>query len=157
MTTIAANLECMAADTRVTEDGCAPFPATKIFRVGQSLFGSAGHGDMCLVMIEWLKTSRNRMALYKQWGDYDRDQIALLELNPKGLFRWTGWGIPEQVIGVKHYAIGSGQVAALKGMDKGESPEEAVRGAVNYDIYTGNPIQVEYLLPPELTRRKRKR
>ena len=157
MTTIAANLECMAADTRVTEDGGAPYPATKIFRVGESLFGTAGHGDMCLVMIEWLKTNRNRSVLYKLWGDYERDEIALLELNPRGLFRWTGWGVAEKVL-AKHHAIGSGQQAALKGMALGESPEDAVKGAVDYDIYTGCPIQVEYLLPPELkTRRKRKR
>ena len=156
MTTIAANLECMAADTRVTVDGGVPYPATKIFRVGQSLFGTAGHGDMCLVMIDWLKSNRNRSVLYKLWGDYERDEISLMELNPKGLFLWTGWGVPEQ-IRAKHFAIGSGQQAALKGLDGGESPEEAVKSAINYDIYTANPVQVEYLLPPELTRRKRKR
>jgi ATP-dependent protease HslVU (ClpYQ) peptidase subunit len=148
----------MAADTRVSvEDTGCSYPATKIFRIGQSLFGTAGHGTMCLVMIEWLKTARNRQTLYKQWADYEREQIWLLELNPKGLFLWDGWGCPEQVHR-KNFAIGSGAKAALALLDKGDAPEDAVKGAAHYDIYTAPPVQCEYLLPPELLKRtKRKR
>lgn len=158
MTTIAANLECMAADTRVSDETTGGhYPATKIFRVGQSLFGTAGHGSMCLVMIEWLKTARNRQTLYKQWADYEREQIWLIELNPKGIFLWDGWGCPEQVHR-KNYAIGSGAKAALALLNKGSDPEEAVKGAADCDMYTASPIECQYLLPPELTRRtKRKR
>jgi 20S proteasome alpha/beta subunit len=141
----------MAADTRVTTDG-AYYHADKIFRIGDSLFGTAGDGCMCLVMIDWLKTSRNRQSLYKQWGDYERDQVYLMQLSPKGLYLWTGWGVPE-LIHEARFAIGSGQAAALKGMDKGETPEQAVKGAAEYDQYTGPPVQVEYLIP----RTKRKR
>lgn len=158
MTTIAANHECMAADTRVSDENTGmSYPATKIFRVGQSLFGTAGHGSMCLVMIEWLKTNRNRQTLYKQWADYEREQIWILELNPRGLFLWDGWGVPEQVRR-KSFAIGSGAKAALALLDKGDTPEEAIKGATNYDFYTAPPVDCEWLLPPELklkTRRKR--
>lgn len=159
MTTIAANLECMAADTRVSVDGSAPYSATKLFRIGDSIFGTAGDGMMCLVMIEWLRTSqRSRFQLYKNWSENtERGDCWLLELSPRGLFLWDGWGVPEKILN-KRYAIGSGQLAALKGMDKGESPEEAVKAAPDYDQYSGAPIQVEYLLPPELRgkgRRKR--
>ncbi len=146
MTTVAANFESMAADTRVTCENGSHYPAAKIFRVGESLFGTAGHGDMCLVMVEWLRGTRNKSVLYKLWGDYDRDEISLLELNPRGLFLWTGWGCPEPIL-LKHFAIGSGQQAALKGLDKGESPHDAVKGASDYDIYTHAPIQVEMLVP----------
>lgn len=145
MTTIAANLECMAADTRVVHSG-PYYHADKIFRIGESLFGTAGDGDMCLVMIEWLKSSRSRPALYKQWGDYDRNEIQILELNPRGLFLWTGWGLPEALHEAR-FAIGSGAMAAIKGLDKGEPPKEAVAGAMEYDEFTGAPIQVEYLKP----------
>jgi hypothetical protein len=145
MTTIAANLECMAADTRVVHGG-PYYHADKIFRIGESLFGTAGHGDMSLVMIEWLKTSRSRPALYKQWADYDRDEIQILELNPRGLFLWTGWGVPERLNEVR-FAIGSGAMAAIKGIDSGETPHQAVKGAPDYDEYTGAPIQVEFLKP----------
>lgn len=154
MTTIACNRECMAADTRVSTGG-AHYHANKIFRIGTSLFGTAGDGDMGLVMVEWLRTARNRQTLYKQWADYDRNEVWLLELNPGGIYLWTGWGIQER-INETRFAIGSGQLAALKGLDKGESPEDAVRGAISYDQYTGEPLQVEWLLPPEL-KRKRKR
>ena len=157
MTTIAANLECMAADTRVSFESAPHYSATKIFRVGESLFGTAGDGFMCLVMIEWLKTNRNRQNLYKQWADYERDSIAILELNPRGLFLWDGWGVPEHLLGMKRYAVGSGAQAALKGMDSSESPESAVKSATDYDQYSGAPVQVEYLLPPELARKRRKR
>lgn len=157
MTTIAVDREsgCMAADTRVSTGG-AHYHANKIFRVGTSLFGTAGDGDMGLVMIDWLKTARNRQALYRQWSDYERSDVWLIELNPGGICLWTGWGVQERINDAR-YAIGTGQLAALKGLDKGETPEEAVRGAIQYDQYTGEPLQVEYLLPPELARKRRKR
>jgi len=158
MTTIVANLECMAADRRVTNPG-AYYPADKIFRIGHSLFGTSGDGFMSLVMIEWLKTvQRNRAALYRNWNENtDKDAIWILELNPSGLYLWNGWGVPEKIL-LPRYAVGSGQLAALKGIDKGETPEEAVKGAMNYDESTGEEVQVEYLLPSELLpSRKRKR
>lgn len=155
MTTIAANLECMAADTRVSVEGCTHYHSTKLFRIGESIFGTAGDGMMCLVMVDWLKGPRNRKKLYENWTEHtERSSCWLLELNPTGLFVWDGWGIPEKLMD-KRYAIGSGQVAALRGMDLGQSPEDAVKAAPDYDQYSGAPIQVEYLLPRELTKRKR--
>lgn len=152
MTTVVATLDTMAADTRVSIDGAAYYHANKIFRIGHSLFGTAGDGMMCLVMIEWLKTpARNRERLYKQWGDYERSEIWLLELNPSGLYIWDGWGVPER-LNEKRYAIGSGQQAALRALDTGASPHDAVKAGVDYDQYSGVPIQIEYLNP-----RKRRR
>lgn len=158
MTTIAANLECMAADTRVSTESGQHYPAAKIFRIGESLFGTAGHASMCLVMIEWLKTARNRQQLYKQWSEenYYREEVWILELNPSGLFMWDGWGIPEKVLSDR-MAIGSGAKSALAVMEVGKPPDEAVKVAAVIDIYTNPPIQVEYLLPRELTPRKKRR
>lgn len=158
MTTIAANRECMSADTRVSIETGQHYPATKIFRVGESLFGTAGHAMMCLVMIEWLKTARNRQQLYKQWSEenYFREEVWILELNPRGLFLWDGWGVPEQVLS-DHMAIGSGAKSALAVMAVGKGPEEAVRVATQIDIYSNPPIQTEWLLPPELVKKKRRK
>jgi ATP-dependent protease HslVU (ClpYQ) peptidase subunit len=157
VTTIAVDrkLGCMAADTRVSTGG-AHYHANKIFRIGTSLFGTAGDGDMGLVMIDWLKTARNRMTLYKQIADYERSEVWLIELNPGGICLWTGWGVQER-INDDRYAIGSGQLAALACLDSGKDPEAAVTSATQYDQYSGEPIQVEWLLPPELKTRKRKR
>lgn len=145
MTTIAANRECMAADTRVSDENTGlSYPAAKIFRIRKSLFGTAGHGSICLVMVEWLRTSRNRESLYKQLGPDQRDQIRLLELNPDGLFVWDGWGLPEKVL-LDCYAIGSGAKAARALLAKGAEPKDAVDTAGELDFYTAPPVHVEYL------------
>ena len=153
MTTIVANHEGMAADTRVSVDGSAYYHANKLFRIGHSIFGTAGDGMMCLVMVEWLKTAqRNRHQLYKHWTENtERSACWLLELNPSGLYIWDGWGVPER-INDKRYAIGSGQLAAIAALDSGSSLEDSVKIAARYDQYSGPPIQVEYLKP-----QKRKR
>lgn len=146
MTTIVANLEGMAADTRVSIEGSAFYHSNKIFRIGNSLFGTAGDGMMCLVMIDWLKTTqRSRHALYKNWTENtERSACWLLELNPTGLYTWDGWGVPEK-LNEKRYAIGSGQIAAMARVDEGATLEDAVKAATRYDQYSGLPIQVEYL------------
>jgi len=146
MTTVVANLEGMAADTRVSVDGSAFYHANKIFRIGNSLFGTAGDGMMCLVMLEWLRSSqRSRHALYRHWTENtERSACWLLELSPGGLFIWDGWGCPEK-INEKRYAIGSGQLPALTKLDDGGSLEDAVRAGAKYDQYSGLPIQVEWL------------
>ena len=70
MTTIVCNLECMAADSRVSAEGAPFYHSDKIFRIGDSLFGTAGDGMMGLLMIDWLRGPRkNRLALYKLWDD----------------------------------------------------------------------------------------
>lgn len=158
MTTIAANRECMAADTRVSIEGSAFYHAPKIFRVGKSLFGTAGDGMMCLIMVEWLQTKeRKRSVLYEHWTEHtERAACWLLELSPEGLFVWDGWGVREALFDDR-YAIGSGQLPALRGMDLGQSPEDAVRASCKYDQYSGADVQVEWLVPAELQVKKKRR
>ena len=156
MTTIVANLEGMAADQRVSVDGAPHYKAAKIFRIGDSLFGTSGDGMMSLLMIDWLrKGAKNRPALYKLWGDYERSAFWILELNPSGLYLWDGWAIPEKLEDAR-YAIGSGAMAAMAALDGGASLEDSVKRAIGLDQYSGDPVQVEWLLPPELKRRRGK-
>ncbi len=146
----------MAADTRVSVDGSAFYHADKIFRIGNSLFGTAGDGMMCLVMIDWLKSAqRSRHALYKHWTENtERSACWLLELRSPGeLYIWDGWGVAER-INDKRYAIGSGQMAALSAYDRGASLEDAVKAGAHLDQYSGAPIRVEML---KSVSRKRKR
>lgn len=155
MTTIVANREGMAADSRVSLEGSPFYHADKIFRIGDSLFGTAGDGMMGLLMIDWLRgTRKNRLALYRLWADYDRSAFCILELNAQGLFLWDGWAIPER-LNDQTYAIGSGAGPALTALEDGKSLEDAVRSATKRDQYSGDPVQVEYLLPPELKRKRR--
>ena len=150
----------MAADQRCTDDTGGPIcHVTKLHRVGDSVFGLAGDAFMGLVPLEWLGTKRNRLQLYKMFGDDDiawRYETLLLELSETGLALWNGWGLRMPILD-KTYGIGTGADAALTAMDKGASPEEAIR-AVRRDPYSGlfSEPQVEYLLPPEL-KPKRKR
>lgn len=155
MTTIATDGIVMAADSRVTGDG-PMYPTEKIFRIRGSLFGTAGDGFMGLALLEWLKTKRrDRKALYEMWdkttlGIEDAD-VLFIELSPKGIFLWNCWGIAEPVRRPS-YAIGSGAMAAVAAMET-KSPEDAIRTALNYDEFSGPPIQVVPLRLARATRR----
>lgn len=159
MTTLAANLECMAADRRVSDSTDADeggptgwsYPANKLFRIGNSIFGTSGHGTMSLAFIEWLKTRRSRHELYKILGDYEREEIRVLELRgpmrrrgAAGIYVWDGWGYAEEVL-KDHVAVGSGAKAAGALLDAGFTPRDAVRGAMKQDFFTGGEIDVMWL------------
>ena len=157
MTTIACNRECLAADTRVVTGGSF-YHAPKLFRIGTSLLGTSGDGFACLLFLKWFQTpQRNPMLLRRLLGEeFDPYDILLVELNPAGIHLWTGHGVPETILD-DCYATGSGGMAALEAMRHGSTPEEAVRRATGHDENTGGEIQVEWLLPPELLPKKRKR
>ena len=155
MTTIAANRECIAADTRVTT-GSSFYHAPKLFRIGTSIIGTAGDGFACLAFVEWFRSPRrNPHVLQKIFQDHDRDSIWIVELNPGGILFWNGWGYPERILD-DFFAVGSGGQAALEAMRHGLTPEEAVLRATAHDECSGAPVQVEWLLPPELTRRRKR-
>lgn len=148
MTTIVANREGMAADYRVTGLG-SYYPAHKIFRVRDSIIGTSGHGDACLAFVAWFRRPRRKPEELHAilGGDINlefRDEIRILELNPRGIFHWTGWGFGERILS-DAYAVGSGGMAALQSLRDGGSLEEAVRAAALHDEYTGCGVHVEYL------------
>jgi len=157
MTTIAINREAMSADTRVITGGSF-WHESKIFRVGNSLFGTVGSGFACLAFLGWYQSPRrNPLELHKMFAEQDRDDILIFELNPGGIYAWNGWGYPAKLLD-DMYAGGSGGMAALEAMRNGATPEEAIKRATAHDENTGSPVQTEYVLPPELlpkTRRKR--
>lgn len=155
MTTLAFNRECMAGDTRVVT-GASFYHSDKIYRIGNSLVGTAGNAHACLAFLAWFQSPRrNPVELQKQFGEnHDRGDIWIAEINPGGIYLWDGWGYAER-LNDPYYAIGSGAMAALEAMRQGMNPEEAVRRAITHDENTGSPIQVEFLLP-ETPKRKRK-
>lgn len=156
MTTIAINRECMAADTRVITGG-SYWHENKVFRVGNSLFGTAGDGFACLAFLAWYQSPRrNPLELQKMFAEQDRNDILIFELNPGGIYAWNGWGFPAKLLD-DEYAGGSGGMAALEAMRRGAAPDEAIRSATAHDENTGAPIQVEWLLPPELVPKRKRR
>lgn len=140
MTTIAASLTEMAADSALVTGG-AVATVSKIHRIGKSIFGEAGSGFECLLLIEWLKGKRDRRALLKMPDAFERDDVYILELSPDGLALWNGWGI-RMPIKDECYAIGSGSMAAMAALKAGANPEEAVKIAAELDENTREPIEV---------------
>lgn len=145
MTTIVCNREGMAADTRVTSSG-PMVHEDKIFRVGASLFGTAGDCSIGLLLLAWLKTTRNVDRLHKQIPVEHRDDAEIVELNPGGILVWSGWGVARRLQD-KSYATGSGAMAALSLLRSGKSLKDSVAGAIELDECSGPPIQVEMLKP----------
>lgn len=157
MTTIVATREGIAADTRVTGAG-SYYPARKVFRVGDSILGTAGNGFMCLAFLDWFKNpKRNPRDLHELIGkETPRDDIAVLEVNHDGIFMWDGWGYGEKILRDSH-AVGTGGMAALEAIRRGASLDEAVTSAFGHDEYSGCEVQVEYLLPVELLPKRKRR
>jgi hypothetical protein len=145
MTTVAANLQEMAADSACCGEGAIAL-VTKLHRIGDSIFGEAGGAFEALRMIEWLKGKRDRRALDKLPSDFDRDSILLLELAPDGLALWNGWGVRMKLKN-QFYAIGSGGMSAVMAMKQGKSPADAVTLVPEFDEYTRGPVDVMKLEP----------
>ena len=164
MTTIVASISHggIAADTRVTGDG-SYYPARKVFKVErngeESILGTAGHGALCILFVEWFKQAkRDPMKLHEMIGkDAEwRDEISILELNKNGLFYWTGWGYGEPILRDSH-AVGTGGAPALEALRRGATLEDAVTSAVGHDEFSGCEVQSEYLTPPELQPKRSRR
>lgn len=153
MTTIIANLECMAADQRCTGGGPIMHVA-KISRIGECIYGLAGDVMMGLAVLEWMKApKRDRGRLYKLLDEYERSEVEILELSPGGLALWNGWGI-RLPLHDRFYAIGTGAMSAMQAIKRGLTPEQAVLETLSLDEYSGThpefPPQVEWLVPPEI-------
>jgi hypothetical protein len=148
----------MAADQRMTSGGPIAH-VTKIHRIGDSLYGLAGEIEPGLVFLEWLTGKRDKMRLYKLYGEdvEVRSHFEILELSSQGLALWSGWGVRIPILDTS-YAIGTGAMSALSHVKEGESPEKAIRRAAILDECSGvfmSP-QVEWLLPPELQPKKKR-
>jgi len=134
MTTIAADLETMAADSKCVLDGVS-FQTPKIFRKRGVLIGTAGDSGPGNKFIEWYGSKRKRPTLEAD------DEFEALVLTPKGLV-YYGKDFEAVPITDGEFAIGSGSVAALTAMRVyGASPEEAVEAACQVDEGTEGPVQ----------------
>lgn len=137
MTTIAANLQEMSADSRLSSD--QPLATVKkLHRIGGSIFGEAGGGFESLILLDWLAGTRNLRMLHKLPADFDRDCILVLELSERGLGLWNGWGI-RQPLENDCFAIGSGAMSAMPILKQGGTTEAAIIAAAQSDECTGLP------------------
>lgn len=143
MTTVAANLECMAADTRRIGDVISSI--RKIRRYGNRIFGCAG--DMACVTVFWAWADAGFPDRRKP--EVPEGAFDALELNQDGLWSWDR-SLTRYRMEDSYEAIGSGAMSAKTAMYLSRAPEEAVRIASEHDECTGGRVHVEYLLPDEL-------
>ena len=133
MTTIAANLKEMAADTRLTWDDESTSPGIKIERVHSEIIGIAGDVAAGNRYLDWYRAgSKGRKP--KVTKDF-----KALRLNKEGLYL-----VDHDLVWVKvdapFYAIGSGAQLAIGALEMGATPKQAVEIAAKHDNYTGGQI-----------------
>lgn len=142
MTTIAANLETMAADSKVMLDSGVSYRTIKITRVKKMIVGAAGDGGDCTRVLEWAE--RDFKDPKPKWASKATDDQAFwaLILKPDGLYFLTQDDPHPEKMDEPHFAIGSGGKAARLAMNLGKTPEEAVALACQVDENSGLPVQV---------------
>ena len=137
MTTIAATLRMMAADSR-TSWGQIQFPITKIRRTKMGIIGAAGDNKEISDFMEWAEGKR------KAPGKRSAGFEAMV-LNKHGLFMWTAEG-PGDEVKDGYFAIGSGgdfamgSLATQRRLGLDMDPRLAVEAACERDAGSGPPI-----------------
>lgn len=151
MTTVAASLTEMAADSRVTLEATT-YPARKLAVVGQAIVGVAGTNSWISAFVAWFRKGA-KGAPPKTEADEDGEALIL---RVDGLYVCDGSMIMDRLERPYH-AIGSGAQCALAMLSIGKSPTEAVEKACEIDPSTGGPVQTLGLaaIPSAAPRRKR--
>jgi len=139
MTTIAYRNGILAADTLVTEQGRRVGRTTKIFRHGELLWGFAGALQHRDVVASWLSAGLPGDTPLMETRKGARSD-ALIIFDGR-LICFDEHGADSMAL-PQFYAIGSGAPYALGAMAHGASAEEAVRAAMNLDLYTGGDVTV---------------
>lgn len=118
MTTIAANLTSMAADS-MASDGFADFPVFKVRGIDGSLYGGCGTIVGITRFFDWVARGKPK----KKPKHASGEDFTILELNEHGIFLWEGAYIPFHCPRPFH-AIGAGAQAAITLMMHGDAPPE---------------------------------
>lgn len=138
MTTIAATLEMMAADSKV-DLGDTNFYTEKIFRINGAIVGSAGDDEACHRFFQWWTEGRSRPLRIPKRFDFQG-----LALTPEGL--WYFESATANLVKEGAMAIGTGRELAIAAMDtmrllkRRVDPRVAVRVACKRDDTTGGPV-----------------
>jgi hypothetical protein len=138
MTTIVANPEGMASDTRVT--GGPMFNTTKMRRIGDSLYGGAGDLSQILKMFLWFENP-DQAPVWKAPPEF-----TILQVSPRGIFVWESEMIAIP-IDTPFYAIGSGSEYAMGALAYGANLDKAIEIASMFDPGTSGSVHYEPLTP----------
>jgi ATP-dependent protease HslVU (ClpYQ) peptidase subunit len=144
MTTIAANLEMMVADSKVTvEHKGMTYPATKMVRAGGRIVGASGHGGDCTRFLDWARKDFKGAAPKWHEPQGSEDSVLGLVLDSDGIYIYSPGDPEPEKVNAEFFAVGSGGKAARAAMKLGLDPVKAVELACEVDdFYSGLPIQV---------------
>jgi 20S proteasome alpha/beta subunit len=138
VTTIAFRAGILCSDSLVTSNGMRDGRKQKICRVGRVLVAGAGSSAMCLRFQEWVRKGMKGSAPTDDNDEANGLIIAPGTPDPLMLvFGTVGcWPVHAPFV-----ALGSGGPFAMGAMQAGASAEEAVRAAIQLDVYSGGDIQ----------------
>lgn len=141
MTTIAADLESMASDSKVGIGMGVAYKAVKIVQVKKMIVGACGNGGDCSRLLEWAE--RDFKAPRPKWEEQAGADLAVwaLVLKSTGLYFMDQDSPEPEKMDEPHFAIGSGGKAARVALILGKTPEEAVQLACQVDEHSGGPVQ----------------
>jgi ATP-dependent protease HslVU (ClpYQ) peptidase subunit len=130
MTTVVCNRSEMAADGRVTS-GYETFPATKIFRINDALYGAAGIYSASVRFMEWARRGETgRLPKLAK-------EFVALKLTTDGIYVISSDDPTWMLCNSTFFAIGSGRDLAIGAMSHGATPLEAVITAMKWDTLSG--------------------
>jgi hypothetical protein len=151
VTTIAANLTSMAADS-MASDGFADHPVHKIRAFGGSLYGGCGSLVGITRFFDWVERGMPK----KRPKHGPGEDFTVLELNGNGLFIWENAYLSFHCPRPFH-AIGAGAQSAITLMMHGDAPPELAVEA-SCDVVPSacaRPVHL-YHLEDYLPKKKRK-
>jgi len=141
VTTIAANREMIASDSMVSiAHKGVWYPAVKLIRGPGLIAGAAGDGGDCSRFLKWAAGGFKGAA--PKWSDTTSDdQILALVVRDDGIYCWSVGDPEPERIEAEYFAVGSGGKAARIAMKYGADPIQAVKDAIEVDLWSGGEVQ----------------
>lgn len=143
MTTIAANLESMAADSlTATEDGLIVDERTeKITRINGCIIGCEGDDDYISLFLDWFRKGQD----LEDRPELEHGEFAAIVLRPHGLLVKYFAGCFPVAHNADWLTLGAGCDIAAGAMACGATPRQAVEVACKLNVWTGGEVVEERL------------
>jgi ATP-dependent protease HslVU (ClpYQ) peptidase subunit len=142
MTTIAWDGKNLAGDRRVTQNAVVNTEATKVYKRNDgALIGVAG--ELCTISeyARWFMAGGVGEAPPLKAKCTEDTYCTVITVTPDGVVKAhdkDGWHVVES----KTYAMGCGAPLAMMAMRCGKSAARAVQLTAEFDVYTGNEVDV---------------
>lgn len=146
MTTIVATRELIVSDSMVSiAHKDIWYPATKLVRGPGLIAGASGDGGDCTRFLQWAANGF-RGAVPKFSDTTTEDQVLALVVKKDGIYAWSVGDPEPEKVNADYFAVGSGGKAARIAMKYGADPIQALRDAIEVDLWSGGEIQTLRLI-----------